>query len=221
MPESAIVVLHGAAGFSQWEVDLAEAFAQAGFLSVAGCWHQPPPAYTPRPPQNPSSYPADYETVQHIDCLDSPSYSGQTPEKGQAIRSLLDLGRAQPGVQSARVGVWGMSDGAIAALADLADTGEVRAIVAASGRVKLGPDDGPFLVQPEVVNTPILLLYGTKDSRSVLGRDFEAALRSAGQPVEAHYYEGFDHFIPFYPETQPDVRGRAIDFFHQNLGHAE
>jgi dienelactone hydrolase len=221
VPTSAVVVLHGASGFSQWDVDLAVTFAQAGFVSVAACWHQALPADAPPPPQNPSAFPPGFDTVQRIDCPAAPAYSGQIPEKGQAIRSLLDLARAQPGVQADHLGVFGMSDGAIAALLFLADTGEVQAIVAASGRVKLGPDSGPFLVQPEAVQTPILLLYGTEDSRSVLGHDFEAALRSAGQPVDAHYYEGIDHFIPFYQETQADVRSRAIDFFSQHLGHTD
>jgi dienelactone hydrolase len=222
VPTSAVVVLHGASGFSQWDVDLAATFAQAGYLSVAACWQLALPADAPPPPQNPSAQPPGFDTVQHIDCPEAPAYAaGLIPEKGQAIRSLLDLARAQPGVQADHVGVFGMSAGAIAALGFLADTGEVQAIVAASGRVKLGPDSGPFLVQPEAVRTPILLLYGTEDSRSVLGHDFEAALRSAGQPVDAHYYEGFDHFIPDYPETQADVRSRAIDFFNQNLGQTD
>jgi dipeptidyl aminopeptidase/acylaminoacyl peptidase len=52
------------------------------------------------------------------------------------------------------------------------------------------------------LDTPILMLHGTADSPAdggspltnvQMARDFESALRAAGKPVEAVYYDGSGH----------------------------
>ena len=61
------------------------------------------------------------------------------------------------------------------------------------------------------VKVPILMLHGTADSPEdggvavtnvQMARDFEAALRAAGKPVEAVYYEGGRHNDIFTSPTQ-------------------
>jgi dipeptidyl aminopeptidase/acylaminoacyl peptidase len=61
------------------------------------------------------------------------------------------------------------------------------------------------------VKAPILLLHGTADSPEdggaavtnvQMARNFEAALRAAGKPVEAVYYEGGRHNDLFTSSTQ-------------------
>ena len=71
------------------------------------------------------------------------------------------------------------------------------------------------------------MLHGTADGPAdggsaltnvQMARDFEAALRRAGKPVEAMYYEGGGHNGIFTSATQHDDEvKRMVSFFQHRL----
>jgi len=77
------------------------------------------------------------------------------------------------------------------------------------------------------IRTPILILHGTADdpadggsplSNVQMARTFESALRRAGKPVEAKYYEGGLHNGLFASATQRDDEvERAMTFLQRYL----
>ena len=78
------------------------------------------------------------------------------------------------------------------------------------------------------IRTPILILHGTVDdpadrgsalSNVQMARTFESALRRAGKPVEAQYYEGGRHNGLFADAAQrEDEVERAMILLHRYLG---
>lgn len=134
----------------------------------------------------------------------------------------MAAGRELPGVRSDRVGLFGHSRGATAALLVASTGGNVQAVVASSPSgpgATGGPDTVP-LTLAERLGAPVLLLHGTADETVPvqLTRRYEQALRALGKPVEAVYYEGAGHELPFNATTAPDVVRRAVAFFDQHLG---
>ena len=121
----------------------------------------------------------------------------------------MSVAVALPGVRPVRVGVVGVSYGAIAALS-IADT-RVGAIVADSGYGKKG-------VQP--VRAPVLMLAWTDDGHvshtNVVW--FEASLGAANKPVTAQYYEGSGHVPTLDPGlVGVDATNRAAGFLRRSL----
>lgn len=204
-----IVVLHGSGGFRPSLVALAETFARAGFVAVAGCW------FTGAAPGSPPA-------PDIIPCPGGPPFAGATTTSIAAVKTLVAAGRELPGVRSERVGLFGHSRGATAALLVASTGGDVQAVVASSPSgpgAPGGPDTVP-LTLAERLGAPVLLLHGTADETVPvsLTRKYEQALRALGKPVEAHYYEGAGHELPFNAATAPDVVRRAMAFFDQHLG---
>ena len=82
--------------------------------------------------------------------------------------------------------------------------------------------------QPTAPRRSRLPLHGTDDgpidgggpnTRIVLAREFEAALRREGKPVEAHYYTGGSHASFFTDARQHAAELTAmIDFLRRRLG---
>jgi dipeptidyl aminopeptidase/acylaminoacyl peptidase len=77
------------------------------------------------------------------------------------------------------------------------------------------------------VKAPLLILHGTDDGPADGGtaftsvqraRDFEAALRRVGKPVEVRYYEGGQHngIFTSSPQYADEVR-RMVAFFRRHL----
>ena len=61
----------------------------------------------------------------------------------------------------------------------------------------------------QTLTAPLLILHNTTDEIQPVdnARAYEQALRRLGKPVEARYFEGTVHQMPFRPETQARVRG--------------
>jgi dipeptidyl aminopeptidase/acylaminoacyl peptidase len=86
-----------------------------------------------------------------------------------------------------------------------------------------------YLLSPDLsqLSAPILILHGTADAPADGGssftdvsraRAFEAAVRAARKPVEAHYYRGGTHNGMFANRLQrQDVVRRILRFMHQHL----
>jgi carboxymethylenebutenolidase len=206
-----VVVLHGSAGFRQSLVAIAESFAREGFVALAGCWFA-------------GAAPGSTPAADAIPCPTGPPFAGATTESAAPVRALVAAGRRLAGVRADRIGLFGHSRGATAALL-AASTGEsLQAVVAVSPsgpRAGGGTDTNPADVASGLA-APVLLLHGTADTTVPVQatRAYEQALRALGKEVEARYYDGGGHELPFAPATAADVLSRASAFFTRHLGRA-
>ena len=128
------------------------------------------------------------------------------PEALRTVDALVHAARSLPDARSDRLALFGHSRGGGAALSYIVRVGAVQAAVLNSARY---PRE---LVAPSSrLDVPVLMLHGTEDSPAdggsetthvQMARDFEAALRAAGKPVEAMYYEGARHNDIFNSSSQ-------------------
>jgi len=208
-PHSVLIILHGTHGFAREYVALARDLArEAGVVAVAACWFA-------------GRRGAGTQFVTPIDCPEAPPMpsTGMSLEALASVGALVDAARALPGVRADRVGLFGHSRGAVAALYYALERGgaskgaeqRLRAIVLNSGAYP------PELVaRAAELNVSTLLLQGTADSPVEGGsemtavaraREFEAALLEAKKVVEAEYFEAADHNALF---TNGDHRAHTI-----------
>lgn len=205
-PFPAVVVLHGTGGFRKTHIELAEHFAKNGFIGVAACWF----GGHFRGGRNP--VPARYG--DGIECPDGPEM--KQPAKDRAaltedLRALISAVQRLPGARADRIGLFGHSRGSVAALVAASAGIGAGAVVAAAG----------YLVRDvDAIRAPVLVLQGTADDQTAAGEaeQFEKRMRALGKPVEAHYYEGAPHDIPWLAPWQNDVRRRSVEFFKKRLG---
>jgi dienelactone hydrolase len=197
-----VVVLHGTEGFGEADVELARQFAHAGFVGVAACW------------------------FAGEACPRGPAFRGATMDATESLRALLAALRRLPAARLEKVGLFGHSRGATLSLL-LAAGGGVDAVVATgtqvaaqltAGRRPVSIDTSPLDVV-RTLRAPVLLLHGTADPVTDVTwtRRYEQALRDAGKPVEAHYYVGGPHLLPFAAQTREDVMRRSIAFLRRHL----
>jgi len=201
-------MLHGTQGFRVRHVQLAEDVAKGGFITVAGCWFR-------------GNYAIDLATRRttprtHPDGIDCPNLPELDPTPAGVAPSFRNAGalvraaRTLPGVRDDRVGLLGHSRGSKAALAVAGADADVGAVVAIAGYLP---------ARTLELRPPVLVLQGTADRIVPVrkARQFQKALRAQGKLVEAYYYEGAGHQIPFAPPWSADVRQRAIAFFTERL----
>jgi carboxymethylenebutenolidase len=211
-PFPAVLLLHGTHGFAREYVQWARELADAGFMAVAACWFSggagggakavsPPIPCPDVPPLGPGEY---REGLRYVDAL------------VQATRRL-------PGVRADRYALAGHSRGGGMTMQYVLATGQVQAAMVHSSGYALRPAD-----RAAQFTAPVLILHGTDDgpvdgggpnTRVVLAREFEAALRREHKPVEAHYYAGGSHNSFFTNSTQHAAELKAmVDFLHRRLG---
>jgi dienelactone hydrolase len=186
-PFPVVVYLHGGSGLATPMLAGAPQLAAAGFLTVAGCWH---PMQIAR------------ANVTVIDCPSAPALGG--------IQGLIAAARTLPGARADAVGLFGLSDGAGAALL-VAGTGEgVKAVAADAGAPEWDPADRP----PRV---PVLLLAGAGETGA--NRQYGERLRQLGAPVEEAYYPQGAHVVTGdpQPEVHREATRRVVDFFRRAL----
>ena len=148
--------------------------------------------------------------------------SASSPEAMQTVEALVQAARALPGARPDRVGLFGHSRGGGATLNYILREGDVHAAVLDSAGYP-----AELAAVASQVKAPILMLHGTADDPADGGsvvtsvrmaRDFEAALRRAGKPVEAMYYEGARHNAIFTSSAQyRDEVQRMVAFFQRHL----
>jgi len=143
--------------------------------------------------------------------------NASSPEAMQTVDALVQAARTLPGARPDRVGLFGHSRGAGATLNYILGAGHVQAAVLNSGGY---PNE--LADRAAQVKAPILILHGKADGPAdggsaltsvQMARDFEAALRRAGKPVEAMYYEGSGHNGIFTSPTQYDDEVKRIVAF--------
>ncbi len=166
-----------------------------------------------------------------------PDFAG--PATLQALSDAVDLLRRQPGVDSRRIGVWGLSHGAGCALGLAGRCRDLAAVVAQAGSYDLwatyrlgqapglreailaqaGRDSAAWrarspLLWSEPLRAPLLILHGERDERAPPGpaHALYERLREAGQPVEARFFPQGRHELP-----QGAVNAAAFEFLEKRL----
>ena len=140
----------------------------------------------------------------------------------EVVDALVRATRSLPGVRTERLGLIGHSRGGGAAMNYVLQLGGVQAIVVHSGGYGTQPAD-----HAAQFNVPTLIMHGTADSPANGGnavtnvrmaREFEAALRREGKPVEAIYYDEGGHDTFFESRTQyEDELANMVTFLHRHL----
>ena len=205
-PFATVVILHGSHGFAREYVQLATALADHGIQAIAACWFSA------------SSGGAGARFVTPIACPKASPIPMASSEQALAtVDALVQAARQLPGTRDDRIAIFGHSRGGGAALNYVLKRSGIYAVFLNSAGYP--PEVTAVAAQ---VQAPILMLHGASDDPSDGGsamtsvgmaRDFEAALRRAGKPVEAHYYDGARHNEIFTSETQrADAVQRIVRF---------
>jgi carboxymethylenebutenolidase len=212
-PFPVVILLHGTHGFARQYVQLAQDLARGGLLAVAPCWFS-------------GGSGAGLRFVTPIACPEAPPMpTALSPEALQTVDALVQAARGLSGARPDRIGLFGHSRGGGATLNYLLNSGlNVQAAV-------LENTGYPTLLADRAsqITTPLLMLHGTANSPDdggsaladvQMARNFEAALRRAGKPVDAKYYEGGGHnsFFSNSPQHDDEVT-RIQEFFLRHLGN--
>ena len=208
-PFTTVVILHGSHGFAREYVQLATALAERGVQAIAACWFSG------------SSGGAGSRFVTPIPCPGAPPIPMAGSQQAlDTIEALLEAAHKLPGTSPERIALFGHSRGGGAALNYILQrSGIYGTILDSTG---YPPEVTAAAAQ---VRTPVLLLHGTADnpadggsarSSVKMARAFEAAVRHAGNPIDAHYYDGAGHNAIFTSKSQrADAVERIIRFLEQ------
>jgi dienelactone hydrolase len=209
-PFPAVVVLHGTHGFATEYVELARDLARGGVVAVAPCWFA-------------GSAGSGARFVTKVACPEAPPMpSAATPEAARIIEALVEATGKVRGVDPQRIALFGHSRGGGAVLNAILAPSRVRAAILHSAGYPPAVLDRVASLQ-----VPVLIQHGEADSAADGGstftavqkaRDFEAALRRAGKPVEAMYYAGGGHngFFTNRKQRRDETR-RIVSFLRSRL----
>jgi dienelactone hydrolase len=211
-PFPVIVLLHGTHGFAREYVRLANDLARtSGVVAVAGCWFA-------------GGQGEGRQFVTSIECPGAPAMPGAMSDAAlDSVGALVAAAQDLSGVRGDRVALFGHSRGGGAAIHYLRKRGGVRTAVLNSTGY---PQD--VVDHAGEVSAPLLMLHGTEDGNPADGgsdlskvdraRAFEDALRKAGKPVEAVYFDGGRHHGLFTNVAQyDDTVRRVAAFLRQRL----
>jgi len=214
-PFPSVLVLHGTHGFAKQYVQMAQDLAARGLLAVAACWFSGGGG-------NGSRF-----VTPPIPCPDAPPMPAMTNAESvraavEAVDALVQAIRGLPGVRADRLGLIGHSRGGGAAMNYVLQIGRVQSVIVHSGGYGTQPAD-----HAAQFNVPVLILHGTADGPAnggnavtnvQMARQFEAALRREGKPVEASYYDGGGHDSFFENRAQyEDELTKMVAFLRRSL----
>lgn len=208
-PFPVALILHGTHGFAQEYVELAQALAANGVVGVAACWIA-------------GGRGAGMRYITPIACPDAPPLADASSSSAQkTISALVQAVRNLEGVRVDRLILVGHSRGAGAILNHALKNYDVDGVVLNSAGY---PPD--LKARASEIKVPVLLLHGSADSpldggsavtNVQMARDFESALRRAGKPVDAKYYDGAGHNALFTDLNQFHDEVAQIIAFLQRL----
>lgn len=206
----AVIVLHRTHGFAREYVEIAQNLAQGGMIAVALCWFN-------------GGTGTGLRFVHPIDCPGAPTVvAPASREAKERLDAAVETVRALPGVISDRIALFGHSRGGGAVLNYVFATDTIRAAVLESAGY---PSD--LAARASLLKTPVLILHGMHDNPNDGGttltdvrmaKNFDAAMRRAGKPVEAKYYEEGGHSSIFAdPVQRKDEIHHMLDFLNRYL----
>jgi carboxymethylenebutenolidase len=207
-PFPVAIVLHGTHGFAREYVELAKDMAKHGVLTVATCWFSGGSGKGSR-------------FIHSIQCPGAPEMPAAASDQTlRTLAAIIDAMHALPDVRVDRVALVGHSRGAGASLNYVLRRKNIQAVV-------LNSAGYPDALPAENASAPILILHGMADGPADGGseftsveraRGFEAALKRAGKPVEAVYYDSGKHNGIFTNAGQrEDELRHIIDFLDRYL----
>jgi alpha-beta hydrolase superfamily lysophospholipase len=211
-PAPTIVLVPGSDGFSADYVTFGKELASRGFDVGFGCWWANLPI------------PEDDATSVRILCPDAPAFKGVVDAAVPDVDALVEGIRHALG-EPAEVAVFGFSrGGGIVALR--ASAGRPEPVIVVAGLVEgwnnLGTVPGgevDVLDRVDGIRVPVLLLHGVDDVAVpvIQAQHLEAALRSRGIDVEAHYYPDVGHGLVTVPDVRSDMWDRVTAFLCARL----
>jgi dienelactone hydrolase len=198
-PFPLLLVLHGSDGVHQGYLQWAPNFARAGYVTVVGCWFG----------TSQGQYP----------CQAVPGLMAPNLQATKNVVALIDAGRRVPGVRRDRVGLIGNSlGGGMVAIAASAGA-DVQGGVAISGAFEstISRNDASAIAVVANLRGPLLILHGTSDANVPVreARTYEDSARKLGKSVQAYYYDGGEHGLPWSPKFGEDVFRRSLEFLNQ------
>lgn len=208
-PFPVALILHGTHGFAHEYVRLAQGLAANGVMGVAACWFA-------------GGRGAGMRSITPISCPDAPPLSDASSLTAQkTVSALVHAVRNLQGSRVHQLVLVGHSRGAGAALNHILQTDDVEAAVLNSSGY---PPE--VTARAAEIKVPILMLHGTADSpvdggstftNVQMAREFELAMRRAGKPVNATYYDGAGHSAIFSDANQFNDGVARIVAFLQRL----
>jgi dienelactone hydrolase len=203
-PFPTLLLLHGTHGFARDYVQLAQALARNGVMAVAACWFD-------------GGTGGGVKFIKPLACPGAPSMPGSMSEAGRKIIDVLvPATRALANTDPGKIALFGHSRGAGAVLDYVLTTGNASAAVLNSSAYPPA-----VLTRVPDLKVPVLILHGEKDGPEEGGsemtmvqkaRVFEAAVRRAGKPIDAHYYDANHNGLFTTPAQAEDSVRRISEF---------
>ncbi|HZP28920.1 MAG TPA: dienelactone hydrolase family protein [Acidimicrobiia bacterium] len=209
-----VVILHGGDGFRRLYEDLAQRYANQGFLAITGCWFQ-----ADGPPPN----------ADEIDCRQAPSWKGMNSSSVADVDALVAAARQVPGVDPGQLVIVGHSYGAGVALLRAA-SGHDEPVVASSGFLApspLGtaiplPTDDFASRHAATIHAPVLVVHAGSGYDYITptgqAQAFANAMAAAGHPATTVYLAApAGHAFPWQPPFDAVYLADAVGWIRAHL----
>ena len=206
-PFPVVVILHGTMGLREIHVQLAQDYAESGFIAIAGSWFGG--HYKAVGSEKP---PVKTEHSDDIDWPDGPEIKrGTHPEAVEDVVALVEAARTLPTADPSRIGLYGHSRGSEAAIATAASGVDIQAAVAIAGY--------PTNISFRKLEAPILILQGTVDKfvGPAKALQFEETLIALGKTVMTHIIKGAPHDAHTTLPWSIEVLNTASSFYSEYL----
>ncbi len=209
-PFPVVVILHGTMGLREIHVQLAQDYAESGFVAIAGSWFGGHYKYA-----GGKKPPVKTEHSDDIDWPDGPDIKvGTHQEAVEDVVALVDAARTLPSADPSRIGLYGHSRGSTAAIATAASGIDIQAVVAVAGY--------PKNISFRKLEAPMLVLQGTDDKlvSPEQALQFEEKLNALAKTVMIHIIEGGPHDGHTTLPWSMEVLNIASSFYSEYLNNS-